>query len=325
MSKTDQIIQRFFENEQPEAVQRTFFRWLNHPLYSSEKEKSLQAQWDSIDVAADDSTARSYEQVAARLGFSQRKTVRSITIRLMRIAAMFLLPLLSVALTYWYMQNQPVDEWAIVECFVPDGEIREIRLPDQSTVLINSGTTLFYPEHFNGKIRSVYLNGEAKFTVTPDKTKPFIVKTNDMDIQALGTVFDVSSYSENSHTTAALVEGKIKVDLKASEGSFVLNPNEQVIFNKETRTAERKPARIDYVLAWEHGQMVFQSASLATVIREIERHYQVKVYLNSTKLNDKKLTMKFLSDESLEDVLSVLQHIIKGLHYKIEGDKIYIY
>lgn len=71
--------------------------------------------------------------------------------------------------------------------------------------------------------------------------------------------------------------------------------------------------------------MIFQSASLYSVIKEIERHYGVQVYLNARDLNDEKLTVKFLHNETLEEVLYTLKQIVAGFKYKIEGDKVYIY
>ena len=82
---------------------------------------------------------------------------------------------------------------------------------------------------------------------------------------------------------------------------------------------------MDYVLAWEKGQMIFQSASLYSVLKEIERHYQVTVCLNSKDLSDERLTVKFVHDEGIEDVLYTLQQIVAGFKYKIDGDKVYIY
>ena len=125
--------------------------------------------------------------------------------------------------------------------------------------------------------------------------------------------------------TASLAEGKIKVDIRSSHETFILDPDEQVVFDKNTGVSERKRARMDYVLAWEKGQMIFQSASLYSVIKEIERHYGVQVYLNARDLNDEKLTVKFLHNETLEEVLYTLKQIVAGFKYKIEGDKVYIY
>lgn len=325
MSKVKEIIERYFIHQQPEDIQHNFFRWLKTPDSLEEKEEEFSHLWDAISVSADSSTERSFQQVEKRLGLSKQSARRSLYIRITRIAAVFLIPVLSLLTAWLYVQNQPAPDLNLVEYYVPHGEIREITLPDNSQALINSGSMLFYQKEFKGKKREIYLSGEAKFTVTPDKKKPFIVRTNDMAVEALGTVFNVSSYADNPYVIATLVEGKVGVDILPTEDEFILKPREQVVYDKETRESLLKEARLDYVLAWEKGQMVFQSASLFTIVKVLERHYGVTVYLNATGLSDEKLTVKFLYDESLEEVLHTLQQIITGFKYKIEGEKIYIY
>lgn len=325
MSKIREIIESFFKQEQSEEVSKRFLSWFFHPSAMKEKEEVLDHLWEELEAKADLSTEKSFREIERRLGFTKQKTIQASLLRWAQIAAILIVPLLSVGLAGWYVQKQEPEELLIVECFVPDGETREVILPDQSVVTVNSGSSLFYPREFKGKVRDIYLSGEAKFSVQPDKEKPFIVKTNDMNVEALGTVFNVSSYPDSENTTATLAEGKIKVDLKSGNDSFILSPEEQIVYNRKTGRSVLRKTRVDYVLAWEKGQMVFQGASLYSVIKEIERHYNVKVYLNTKDLSEERLTVKFLYNESLEDVLHALQQIVAGFKYKIDGNKVYIY
>ncbi len=265
MSKIKQIIEQYFSQQQFDDVQRKFFFWFKNPASAKEKEDTMHQLWNNLSVSADLSTEKSYEQVKENLGLTKQRLRRSLYIRLARISAVFLIPLLSVLFTWMYIQTQQPQKINLVECFVSDGEIREIELPDNSRVLINSGSTLFYQEGFNGKTREIYLSGEAKFIVSPDKKKPFLVKTNDMLVEALGTVFNVSSYPDNSQTITTLIEGKVGIEIKPTKEDFILNPSEQIIYDKVTGQCTQKEARLDYVLAWEKGQMVFQTASLYNI------------------------------------------------------------
>jgi len=324
MSKVYQIIESFFKQPQSENIQRDFFRWLKQSHSLQEKDEAIAQIWDNLNIQPDLSTEESYTQVATRLNFVMRKKHRETYMRLARIAALFVIPLFSFFAAWWFVRNQKSAELSLVECYAPNGKIKEIVLPDSSRVRLNSGSTLFYPRQFNTKTRDIYLSGEAKFTVAHDKTKPFIVKTNDMNVEALGTVFNVSSYPDNACTVTTLVEGKVKVDIASAGNSFILAPHEQVVFDKKTGNSMRKKARIDYVLAWEKGHMVFQGASLYTIIKEIERHYAVTAYLNTRNLQEGKITVKFLNDETLDEVLQALQ-LVTGCHYEIKKDKIFIY
>ena len=325
MSKIYKIIELFFKQSSSEDIRKKFFIWFKTPYASLEKEEAINRIWNDLDIEADHATENSYKQVEERLGFDNRKKKHLLYIRFARIAAILIIPLLSVLSAWWFVQNRQAPELMLVEYFVPNGETREIILPDSSIVTINSGSTLFYPAGLKGKNREIYLSGEAKFNVATDKKKPFIVKTNDMNIEALGTVFNISSYSDNLYTTATLAEGKIKVDIKSTNESFILDPNEQIRFDKKAGNSLRLDARLDYILAWEKGQMVFQRASLYEIVKEIERRYDVTIYLNSKAWDNEIITVKFLYDETLEETLSVLKHIIMGFNYEIKGDKIYVY
>lgn len=325
MSKVHQIIEYFFKKDHPEEVRKSFTHWFFSSSQEEEKEETLRLLWDDLRVTPDSSTEQSFQVVEKRLGFPERRKIYFSFRKWGQVAAVILIPLLSVWMSWYYVHNRLAEEMALVECFVPDGETRTIVLPDHSEVTVNSGSTLFYPVEFKGKIRDIYLSGEAKFTVTPNKKKPFIVKTNDMSVEALGTVFNISSYPAGEKTIASLSEGKIRVEINSNHESFILDPQEQVVYDRKTGQSERKRVRMDYVLAWEKGLMVFQSASLYSVINEIERHYGVKVYLNSRDLSDEKLTVKFLHNETLEEVLYTLQQIVAKFKYKIDGDKVYIY
>lgn len=325
MSNIYKIIELFFKQSLPEEVQKKFFFWLKAPHATQEKEEAINRVWNELHIEADQSTENSYEQVEEKLGFATRKKARTLYIRFARIAAILIIPFLSVFSAWWYVHNQAEPELTLVEYFVPNGEIREIILPDSSKVTVNSGSTLFYPAGFKGKNREIYLSGEAKFTVTPDEKRPFIVKTNDMHVEALGTVFNVFSYPDNLYTVATLAEGKVKVDIKSTNESYILAPNEQIRFDKKAGNSLRQGARMDYILAWEKGQMVFQRASLYEIVKELERRYDVTIYLNSKAWENEKITVKFLHDETLDEILLVLKHIIAGFNYEIKGDKIYVY
>ena len=108
----------------------------------------------------------------------------------MQWAAIFLLPVLS-AFTVYYFTQRPQRNLQPTVITAQKGEKAEVVLPDGSNVWINSGSTRTYDRHFNGKERSVYLQGEAYFEVTENKKRPFIVHTKHITVQALGTSFNV--------------------------------------------------------------------------------------------------------------------------------------
>ena len=246
--------------------------------------------------------------------------------RVLRIAAMYALPVLATAAAshWWHAGQRANEDMHVVELYVPYGEMRHIVLPDNSSVHLNSGATLFYPHKFNGRTRSIYLSGEAKFTIAPNKDKPFIVKTNDIDVTATGTVFNVSSYPDSRNAVATLVEGSIEVSVKNEGTTYCLHHQEQIVYDREARSVKRRDIRTDAVGEWEKGLLAFRSAPLHNIIKEIERHFDVRICLNSTNLGNEALTVKFAENETLADVLHTIRQLVPDLKYKIENKTVYI-
>jgi ferric-dicitrate binding protein FerR (iron transport regulator) len=202
-----------------------------------------------------------------------------------------------------------------------------VTLPDSSQVLLNAGTVLIYPSSFGAHTRTVYLNGEACFTVSRDENKPFIVKTTDMDIEVLGTVFDVSSYADSEHALATLKSGRVNVHLKNEQStSVILEPSEQVSYNRISGEVKvTRQVNVENVFAWKDGHLVIQGMSMTEIAKTIERRYGVTIYLNANKYEKERITAKFIHGETVYEFLSVLQQLVPGLKYKTEENKIYIY
>ncbi|MDR1090704.1 MAG: DUF4974 domain-containing protein [Prevotella sp.] len=326
MSKTYQIVNFFLKGEYSEETKKKFYRWFFSSNAKLEKEEALVNQWNEIDIEADSSTRDSYNKVIANLGIeSKKKQNLELRYKLLRIAAAIFIPVISIISAYWYVQSSDRQPVEFVEHFTPNSNIETINLPDGSSVTVNCGSIIIYPRNFTNKSREIFLSGEAKFTVIPDKKRPFIVKTNDMNIEALGTVFNVSSYAENSQTVATLVDGKVRVDMKKSKKDYVLDPLQQVVFDRKTGKSFSQRAKIDLELAWEEGHLVFRNASIEDIMQEIQRKYDVRIYANYKEIKNEKLTVRFNNDEPVEEIFKTLSMLIRGFNYKIKGEKIYIY
>ncbi|WP_298651848.1 FecR family protein [uncultured Proteiniphilum sp.] len=325
MSKIRQIVQLFFEDDHPTETKQKFYRWFLAPISESEKEKALFEQWNRIESIADPSTKDSFNEVIARFGVDKRKQRLRVTPKLIRIAAVLLIPIITSLAAYLYVKNSETQSVEFVEYFTPNANLRTIDLPDGSSVTMNYGSIIVYPRNFTAKRREVFLSGEAKFTVSHDKKRPFIVKTNDMNIEALGTIFNVSSYVENSETIATLVDGKVRIDMKNSEENFILEPSQQIVLDRETGKTFIRQAKLELELAWEKGYLSFQNADIEDIMQEIQRKYDVRIYANYKEIKGEKLTVKFTPDESLYEIFKTIQLLINRFNYRIEGDNIYIY
>lgn len=329
MSRIRQIITEYLKNNYPDSVKKSFVLWLKNKRSSKEKEDILMDVWDNIPVETGLQAEAAFAQIENRLFHTQTRqpVKKSLYTKLYRIAAVIMLPILSVGITYYLMKNsvQLDNQVQLVECIVPNGEVRTITLPDSSVVIVNSGSILIYPQQFTGS-RDIFLNGEAYFTVTKDESKPFIVKTTDMDIEVLGTVFNVNAYTDNENTSTTLESGKVNVMIKnAHHDRVILDPDECVTYNRSTGLFEKTSVKVKNATAWTEGNMVIQSKTIDEVIKFIERRYDMKVHLNSNKYDNERITMKVKKDESINDFMEVFKFLVPQMKYKIENDKLYIY
>ncbi len=324
--KIHTIVQQYSQRTVPDSVRQKFQWWMIQPVDEDEKEKALLELWHSTNTQADESTLQHLDEIHAKINISEQKNSRRVYLnRFKRIAAIIVLPLVCSLLTYYLTNLNNPGNVELVECFAGNGEYKEVLLPDGSKVEINSGSLLIYPDKFTGETRTIFLKGEANFSVTPDKNKPFIVKTQHVAVQALGTVFNVQAYADLPRTIATLEEGRIKVDIRQKEQSYIVDPNEQVIYDNLTGESFKQSVDAKRVTMWRDGYMVFQSASFDEIVHGIERKFNVAVHFDTQKYKGRSITVRFSPDETLHETFGILKFIVNGLDYEIKENNVYIY
>ena len=148
--------------------------------------------------------------------------------------------------------------------------IGEVILPDGSTVTLNSGSTLSYPEKF-GRRRVVRLSGEAVFTVTASRRHTFTVETDGMDVTAHGTVFNVRNYPEETAASATLCSGVVKVRKSGGKGhTITLEPDQVLTLEKETGVMTVSGADASEMTSWKEGDLRIKSLPLEQVLKIVE-------------------------------------------------------
>lgn len=324
------IINVFFKNSYTEDTQTKFYSWYLDPSNAGHKEEALKSVWDELHVYPDDTTLNSLQQVEKKVGLE--KPVSSYRYNMARkylkVAAFFALPILSVFLTYLIMnslagQNKEIN---FAECFVPYGQMRTVTLPDGTVVTINSGSVLIYPELQDGDQRYVYLNGEAYFDVKHDDKQPFVVKIDGYNVEVLGTKFNVSAYSDDTHSTTTLEEGKVSIHVKDKNlGSVILEPNQQLAYNKVEGSITMSTVKEGTIAAWKEGNYIFQRASIYDILKTFERRYDVSIYINSNRYDEDAITVQFNHGETLEESMRILKQLTPKLKYDIKDGRVYVY
>lgn len=218
----------------------------------------------------------------------------------------------------------------------PRGGQYKLQLPDGTDVWLNAASSITYPTAFTNNERNVSVTGELYFEVAKDKTRPFHVKVKsgsaqqkDMEIEVLGTHFNINAYEDESSIRTTLFEGSVKVAL--GEENSLLKPGQQSVINssREIIRQQKNSAAIainndvnlDEVIAWKDGYFQFKRADIQTVMRQIARWYDVEVVYEGAIPKDR-FVGDLPMDANISQVLRTLEKV--QVHFRIEGKKIIV-
>ena len=210
---------------------------------------------------------------------------------------------------------------------IPYGKRFELQLSDGTILHLNSGTTLKYPVKFiAGENRQVFLDGEAFFDVTKDKTHPFVVNADNLNVRVLGTHFNVSNYPEDNLTDVVLVEGSVGLytanEKFNAEKNTILKPGFKGSFSKINNQIKTKAVVTDVYTAWIKGGLTFREMTFKDISKKLERHYNVTIVNQNAKLSNEKFNASF-GDEPIAKVLSYFNEI-HGINYTLKNNEVLI-
>ncbi|SFC03350.1 FecR protein [Parapedobacter composti] len=156
-----------------------------------------------------------------------------------------------------------------------NGQTFRIALSDGTTVWLNAASTLQYPSTFGRQQRIVHVTGEAYFEVASDPERPFIVKSAAQRAQVLGTSFNIAAYPDEHETRTTLTEGALQIVNLQSNSVNTLSPGEQSTVAGATTTVAK--AAVAAATSWKAGDFVFENEPLETIMKKLERWYDVEV------------------------------------------------
>ncbi|HWJ89728.1 MAG TPA: FecR domain-containing protein [Flavisolibacter sp.] len=200
----------------------------------------------------------------------------------------------------------------------PKGREYSLVLPDGSKVWLNAASSIRFPTAFPGVDRTVEVTGEAYFEVVHDAAKPFHVSVNDMDVQVLGTHFNINAYDDESDLKTTLVEGSVLVTSKSLKRAAVLKPGQQSVLD-DNELQVNKNVDTDEITAWKNGQFVFNSARLDVIMRQIARWYDVEIEYKG-QIPQEGFTGIVSRKSNLSEVLNIVKQA--GVKFEMHGKKI---
>lgn len=201
----------------------------------------------------------------------------------------------------------------------PRGGQYKITLPDGSKVWLNAASSLKYPVVFAGNERRVDISGEAYFEIVKDVTKPFKVHMNNMEVEVLGTHFNVNGYDDEASINTTLLEGKVKI--KSLSGAKFLTPGQQAQLKSSGNIVVASDISLEEIVAWKDGNFQFENADIKAVMRQLARWYDVDV---TYKGNIQQHFVGSISrNVNLSQVLIMLQQT-GAVNFKIDGKQLIV-
>jgi len=191
----------------------------------------------------------------------------------------------------------------------PMGGQYQLTLPDGSNVWLNAGSSITYPTAFPGNTRQVKITGEVYFEVAKDKNKSFRVTAGDQEIEVLGTHFNINAYADEDHIKTSLLEGAVKVN------KVLLQPGQAFTHGKI------EPTNVDQDIAWKNGVFNFNNQTLAQVMRQLARWYDLEV-VYPQGIPKKEYGGEIGRNLTLDQVLKGLEN--SGIHFQLNGRRLIV-
>ncbi|WP_343744952.1 FecR domain-containing protein [Chitinophaga sp.] len=255
-------------------------------------------------------------------------------------AAAVLLAAVSAGMWWLARKKQPA-ALALQQISAPMGSTIKALLPDGTQVWINAGSQISYDARFAGKSRDVAVAGEVFFDVASDDNKPFIVHSDNLAIQVLGTSFNIKAYGDDQKAEVAVISGKVQVMMRNSpEKKVVLLPREKLVLSLDQHTLWQERDSIQHVnfrvqelasskdpglvmeTAWCNQKLAFMNETFAEVARKMERQFNVNIVFEDETLQKEILSGVF-EKEDINKALRLLQ-MTTGFHYRIVQQQVYL-
>lgn len=317
-------ISKYLSNQAtPEEVQELLVQ-----IENSEKDRSEFASMKNLWVYS-----RSQMQTTERVeGFDKliqridrdSKTKRTFSIaNVYRYAASLLLPVLIAGTAWLYYTHYIFEpELRYAEVIAPPKTNIQITLPDQTKVWLSPESRLKYPLVYSRKERRVFMEGEGYFEVSHDPKHPFIVDTKNVDVEVLGTSFNLEAYIKDNKVKTTLVRGSVKFLESIGNKTRMMKPGEQLTYSIASQNIIVEDVNTDIYRLVKDGMLLFKRNDMQEVCSKLERWFMVPVEYKGTLNKDLLFTAKF-EGESLETILRIVSETIP-IKYKILKDYIEI-
>lgn len=308
------LLPDYFNGSLSEEDKRKIDEWRSG---SEENNRKFHAMLEIImDFRALDSVSgidveTALRHVNGRISNKSRSWLR----HLERAAAILFIPLLAATILSTMRTSTPPPTYHQLK--VGTGMTGCVTLPDSSTVILNSGSTLRYPSEFTDGSRTIELVGEAYFDVRKDSDRKFSVMLADgSSVNVYGTRFNVDAYPDDN-AVITLAQGAVGfnyTDDKGAAREIRLSPDQQV-----TKTADGYVSitntEASKAIVWKENKIILENTSLNSILKSLEKRFDVKFVIKDREIEELTFSGNTISINSLDYVLETL-NIATGMNWR---------
>jgi len=300
-------------------------------FHSKESDEMLKEQWENHRNLKDSGVSFDREGVFKRIqnqiseDTSKNKEVKLYTF-IRKYAAILVIGLLATStVVYFGIIRSGNNDFATLVYKNQTNEKVEIILPDGSKLILNTKSTVSYLKDFSKK-RSIFLSGEAFLDVIKDTNRVFTVETSNVDIEVLGTTFNVMAYPGDEYVETTLVTGKVKINRynpkTQKNQSVILTPNHKATFFIEDERFVMDKVDVNISTSWKQGILIIDNESFESVAKKLERKFDVKIKLSDDLLNKYRYSMT-IENETIEEVLEIIKKTSPVDYTKVNGEIVF--
>jgi len=209
------------------------------------------------------------------------------------------------------------------EIVVPKGQIKNVLLPDKTLAFLNSDTKLSYDSNFGKKNREVSIEGEVYFKVAHNSNKPFIVHTCEIDIEVLGTDFNVKAYPDGNILQTSLERGKILISDHNKE-THILSPNQTYLLIRDINSAKVFTTEsVEEYSSWTQGKIILRNHRFIDIAKDLERSHEVIFDIRNKQIQNSRFTGEFSRNDDISKILEIIS-MTSQFDFEITRDTIII-
>ncbi|MDR1455841.1 MAG: DUF4974 domain-containing protein [Tannerella sp.] len=264
---------------------------------------------------------RRRDSLAAFRRILQRRDgkARRISLRKLSVAAACVALAVSITANYYFLAQRKAEQ-QFITVRTNAGMRTSLNLPDGTEVHLNASGKLTYPASFGSKERRVTLDGEGYFQVARDTRRPFTVSVENrrMEVEALGTAFNIQAYASDSLLKTTLVEGSVRIGMQSASGEWKharLKPAERAVYNLSAEKLHIAAVNPVYDTAWIQGRLMFRDTPVPEVLTRLSYFYGVTFDVEDEVISRYTFTGTF-ENRQLSQVLDYLC-ISSHISYKI--------